>query len=56
MRTHNPDARMEVDGPTGLATMRRMKERTTSSPLLSRRFHLVLLHLVEEARRDLDAV
>ena len=33
-----------------------MKERTTSGPLLSRRFHLVLLHLAEEARRDLDSL
>ncbi|MCX6981758.1 MAG: CHAD domain-containing protein [Verrucomicrobia bacterium] len=33
-----------------------MKERTTSGPLLSRRFHLVLLHLAEQARRDLDAM
>ena len=33
-----------------------MKERTTSGPLLSRRFRLVLLHLAEEARRDLDAL
>lgn len=35
--------------------MRAMKERTTTVPLLSRRFHLVLLHLAEEARRDLDS-
>ena len=35
--------------------MRAMKERTTTGPLLSRRFHLVLLHLAEEARRDLDS-
>jgi hypothetical protein len=33
-----------------------MKERTTTGPLLSRRFHLVLLHLAEEARRDLDVL
>ncbi len=33
-----------------------MKERTNSGPLLSRRFRLVLLHLAEEARRDLDAL
>ena len=47
---------MEVDGHAGLATMRGMKERITSSQLLSRRFHLVLLHLAEQARRDLDAM
>jgi CHAD domain len=46
---------MEVDGRTGPATMRPMKERTTNVPLLSRRFQLVLLHLAEEARRDLDS-
>ncbi len=33
-----------------------MKERINSSPLLSRRFRLVLLHLAEEARRDLDSL
>ncbi len=33
-----------------------MTERTHSGHLLSRRFHLVLLHLAEEARRDLNAV
>ncbi|MEO6741824.1 MAG: CHAD domain-containing protein [Chthoniobacteraceae bacterium] len=33
-----------------------MTERTTTGPLLSRRFHLVLLHLAEEARRDLDSI
>ena len=47
-------ARKEVDGRKVPATMRRMKERNTHVPLLSRRFHLVLLHLAEEARRDLD--
>ena len=47
---------MEVDGRSGHATMRAMKERTNSGPLLSRRFHLVLLHLAEEARRDLDSL
>ena len=47
---------MEVDGLAGLATMRAMKERTNSGSLLSRRFHLVLLHLTEQARRDLDAM
>lgn len=31
-----------------------MKERTINGPLLSRRFHLVLVHLAEAARRDLD--
>lgn len=36
--------------------MRAMKERHTSGTLLSRRFRLVLLHLAEEARRDLDAL
>ena len=36
--------------------MRAMTDRTTSSPPLSRRFHLVLLHLAEEARRDLDVL
>ena len=36
--------------------MRAMKERPTSGTLLSRRFRLVLLHLAEEARRDLDAL
>lgn len=46
---------MEVDGRKGHATMSRMKERITNVPLLSRRFHLVLLHLAEEARRDLDS-
>jgi hypothetical protein len=34
--------------------MRAMTERATSGTLLSRRFRLVLLHLAEEARRDLD--
>ncbi len=33
-----------------------MKERTISGPLLSRRFHLVLMHLAEAARRDLDSL
>lgn len=33
-----------------------MKERITKGSLLSRRFHLVLLHLAEEARRDLDSL
>ena len=48
---------MEVDGRIGPATMRApMKERITIGPLLSRRFHLVLLHLAEEARRDLDSL
>ena len=46
---------MEVDARTRPATIRAMKERTTTGPLLSRRFHLVLLHLAEEARRDLDS-
>ncbi|MEO6784668.1 MAG: CHAD domain-containing protein [Chthoniobacteraceae bacterium] len=32
-----------------------MTERIHTGPLLSRRFHLVLLHLAEEARRDLDS-
>jgi hypothetical protein len=36
--------------------MRAMKERPTSGTLLSRRFRLVLLHLAEEARRDLDSL
>jgi len=36
--------------------MRAMKERPTSGTLLSRRFRLVLLHLAEEARRDLDSI
>ena len=36
--------------------MRAMKERPTSGPLLSKRFRLVLLHLAEEARRDLDSL
>ena len=45
---------IEVDGRARAATMRAMKERTHSGLLLSRRFHLVLLHLAEEARRDLD--
>lgn len=36
--------------------MQAMKERTTTGPLLCRRFHLVLLHLAEEARRDLDSL
>ena len=48
--------RMEVDGHARLATIHAMKERTTSSPSLSRRFRLVLLHLAEEARRDLDSL
>lgn len=47
---------MEVDGLARPATMRGMKERHTSGTLLSRRFRLVLLHLAEEARRDLDAL
>ncbi len=47
---------MEVDACTVPATMRPMKERTTNVRLLSRRFHLVLLHLAEEARRDLDSL
>jgi hypothetical protein len=47
---------MEVDRLARPATMRGMKERSTSGPLLSRRFGLVLLHLAEEARRDLDAL
>jgi CHAD domain-containing protein len=34
--------------------MRAMKERSISGTLLSRRFRLVLLHLAEEARRELD--
>ena len=46
----------EVDGQARLATMRDMKERTHSGSLLSRRFRLVLLHLAEQARRDLDAM
>lgn len=50
------DARMEVDGHSGLASMRAMKEHTHRGSLLSRRFHLVLLHLAEQARRDLDAM
>ena len=36
--------------------MRAMKERATSGTLLSRRFRLVLLHLAEEARRELDSI
>jgi hypothetical protein len=36
--------------------MRAMKERPTSGTLLSRKFRLVLLHLAEEARRDLDSL
>jgi hypothetical protein len=47
---------MEVDGHAGPATMRGMKERPTSGTLLSRRFGLVLLHLAEEARHDLDSL
>jgi hypothetical protein len=47
---------MEVDRHSRPATMRAMKERHTSGTLLSRRFRLVLLHLAEEARRDLDAL
>ncbi len=35
--------------------MRAMKERD-STPQLPRRFHLVLLHLAEQARRDLDSL
>ena len=54
--TSRVGARKEVDGRAGLATMRAMKERTHSGSLLSRRFHLVLLHLAEQARRDLDAM
>ena len=56
MVTSRARARMEVDGQAGLATMRGMTERNNSGSLLSRRFHLVLLHLAEQARRDLDAV
>lgn len=47
---------MEVDGRARPVTMPSMKERSTSDPLLSRRFSLVLLHLAEESRRDLDAL
>ena len=47
---------MEVDGLARPATMRAMKERPTSGTLLSKRFRLVLLHLAEEARRDLDSI
>jgi hypothetical protein len=47
---------MEVDGHARPVTMRGMKERPTSGTLLSRRFGLVLLHLAEEARRDLDSL
>ena len=47
---------MEVDGHARPATMREMKERDTSGTLLSRRFRLVLLHLAEEARRELDSL
>ena len=36
--------------------MRAMKERQPSGTSLSRRFRLVLLHLAEEARRDLDSL
>ncbi len=56
METRALRGRMEVDGLARLASMDGMKERTTRSPLLSRRFHLVLLHLAEQARRDLDAM
>jgi len=48
--------RKEVDGTREPATMRAMKERPTSGTPLSRRFCLVLLHLAEEARRDLDSL
>lgn len=48
--------RMEVDGIARPATMRAMKERPTCGTPLSRRFRLVLLHLAEEARRDLDSL
>ncbi len=33
-----------------------MKERATSGTVLARRFRLVLLHLAEEARRELDSI
>ena len=36
--------------------MRAMSERHSSGTLLSRKFRLVLLHLAEEARRDLDSL
>lgn len=36
--------------------MHAMKERVTRGTLLSRRFRLVLLHLAEEARRELDSI
>ncbi len=47
---------MKVDGRTRPVTMRAMKERPTSGPLLSRRFGLVLIHLAEETRRELERV
>ena len=40
----------------GPATMRAMKERHTRGTPLCRRFRLVLLHLAEEARRELDSI
>ena len=54
--TRDSGARLEVDGIARPVTMRAMKERHSSGTLLSRRFRLVLLHLAEEARRDLDVL